>query len=185
MPNLFLMFGPNSSPFAGSIVHTFEACAHYIIKCVKKIQQEYLKSMVCKPEALHNWLRHVDRHMSKTVMSANCVTWFKRNKPDGRAIISWPGSAMHGYHGWRNPRFEDFEYTSWLPDDDTMAWLGNGNTVAEFTDVGDTTNYMDYSDESKVLPVPTRDYNPPQIQIRPSLVANGDLREAACGLGEH
>ena len=50
MPNMFCMFGPNSSPFAGSIVHTFEACAHYIIKCVKKLQQEYLKSMVCKYE---------------------------------------------------------------------------------------------------------------------------------------
>ena len=48
MPNLFLMFGPNTAPFAGSIVHTFEACAHYIIKCVQKIQREYLKSMVCK-----------------------------------------------------------------------------------------------------------------------------------------
>jgi len=48
MPNLFTMFGPSSSPFAGSIVHTFEGCAHYIIKCVKKLQQEYLKSMVCK-----------------------------------------------------------------------------------------------------------------------------------------
>lgn len=48
MPNMFLMFGPNTAPFAGSIVHTFEACAHYIIKCIQKIQNEYLKSMVCK-----------------------------------------------------------------------------------------------------------------------------------------
>lgn len=80
---------------------------------------------------------------------------------------------MHGYFGWKNPRFEDFEYTSWLPSDDTMAWLGNGNTVAEFTDVGDTTNYMDYSDISKVLPVPTDDYNPPPIQ--PSVAVNGGV----------
>jgi len=48
MPNLFFMFGPNSSPFAGSIVHTFEATAKYIIKCVYKLQSEYLKSMVAK-----------------------------------------------------------------------------------------------------------------------------------------
>lgn len=48
MPNMFIMFGPNSAPFAGSIVHTFEACAHYIIQCVQKIQREYIKSMVCK-----------------------------------------------------------------------------------------------------------------------------------------
>jgi hypothetical protein len=67
---------------------------------------------------------------------------------------------MHGYHGWAQPRFEDFEYTSWLPGDDTMAWLGNGNTVAELKGVGDTTLYMDYSDTSKILPVATPDYTP-------------------------
>jgi hypothetical protein len=48
MPNLFLMFGPNSAPFAGSIVHVFEAAAGYIIKCIQKMQREYIKSMVVK-----------------------------------------------------------------------------------------------------------------------------------------
>ena len=48
MPNMFLMFGPNSAPASASIVHTFEGAASYIIKCIQKIQQEYLKSMVCK-----------------------------------------------------------------------------------------------------------------------------------------
>jgi len=88
---------------------------------------------------------------------------------------------MHGYFGCKNPRFEDFDYTSWLPDDDSFAWLGNGNTVAEFTDVGDSTLYhvdsalyLDYADVSKVLPVPTRDYpNPPQAWEL--TVVNGDI----------
>jgi hypothetical protein len=82
---------------------------------------------------------------------------------------------MHGYFGWKNPRFEDYEYTSWLPDDDTMAWLGNGNTLAEFTDEGDSTLYMDYSDVSKVLPVPTKDYDPPRTCT--SAAVNGDLSD--------
>jgi len=179
MPNMFCMFGPNSSPFAGSIVHTFESCTHYIINCVKKLQREYLKSMVCKPQAMANWNRHVDRHMNKTVYSANCVTWFKRNKPEGRVIIGWPGSAMHGYVGHENPRFEDYDYTSWLPEDDSMAWLGNGNTVAEFTDVGDSTLYsvnntlyLDYSDTSKILAIPSKDYSPPPV--RQSVEVNGN-----------
>lgn len=48
MPNMFLMFGPNSAPFAGSIVHVFEAAAGYIIKCIQKMQRQYIKSMVIK-----------------------------------------------------------------------------------------------------------------------------------------
>jgi len=85
-----------------------------------------------------------------------CVTWFERNKPDGRTITMWPGSAMHGYLGWRYPRFEDFEYTSWLPEDDTMAWLGIGNTLAELSGEGDTTLYI-------ILPVATKHYSPPAL----------------------
>jgi len=152
MPNMFLMFGPNSAPFAGSIVHTFEAAAKYIIKCIKKIQFEYIKSMVVKPAPLAGWVKQVDHHMSTTVLSESCFTWFKRNKPEGRVITSWPGSAMHGYFGWENPRFEDFEYESWLPEDAPISYLGNGFTVAEQTN-GDTTGYMSYDDPKTVLPV--------------------------------
>lgn len=65
---------------------------------------------------------------------------------------------MAGNFAWKNPRFEDYDYTSWLPEDDTMAWLGNGNVVAEYTDVGDSTTYMDFTDVSQVLAVPTKDF---------------------------
>ena len=85
----------------------------------------------------------------------------------------WAGSAMHGYYGWEHPRFEDFEYTSWLPDDDTMAWLGNGNTVAELTTVGETTGYMDYTDVAKVLPVATKDYHPFDMMPLTDFSGNG------------
>lgn len=77
---------------------------------------------------------------------------------------------MHGYHGWENPRFEDFEYESWLPEDDPLAYLGNGQTVAEKTDEGETTGYMDFEDESLVLNVPAvGEY--PEPQDHPSLKA--------------
>lgn len=170
MPNLFLMFGPNSAPFAGSIVHVFEAAAGYIIKCIQKMQREYIKSMVVKPAALQAWIKHVDYHMSRTTLSASCVTWFKRGKPNGRVITSWPGSAMHGYHGWENPRFEDFEYESWLHEDDPLSYLGNGQTVAEKTDIGDTTGYMNFEDVEKVIIVPERGVFP-EPEDHPSLSA--------------
>jgi len=170
MPNLFLMFGPNSAPFAGSIVHVFEAAAGYIIKCIQKMQREYIKSMVVKPAALKAWIKHVDYHMGRTTLSASCVTWFKRGKPNGRVITSWPGSAMHGYYGWEHPRFEDFEYESWLPEDDPLSYLGNGQTVAEKTDVGETTGYMDYEDLEKVIIVPERGVFPEPAD-HPSLSA--------------
>lgn len=75
---------------------------------------------------------------------------------------------MHGYFGWENPRFEDFEYTSWLPEDDSIAYLGNGNTVAELYG-GDTTGYMDFTDVSKVLKVDEFTETKETVQATPML----------------
>jgi len=164
MPNMFVMFGPNSAPASASIIHTFEGAAHYIIKAIKKIQREYIKSMVCKPQALQNWLRHVDWQHSTTVLTANCRTWFKRNKADGRVITSFPGSALASYRAWENPRWEDYEYVSWLPEDNNMSWLGNGFTHAERSmDWTNTTDYMDWEDESNVLLVDNPVFTSPKL----------------------
>jgi hypothetical protein len=46
MPNMFQLFGPNSAPVAGSISHTMEGACGFVIKCITKLQQEYLKSIV-------------------------------------------------------------------------------------------------------------------------------------------
>jgi len=70
MPNMFILFGPNSAPFAGSITHMFEGAAGYIIKCVLKIQREYIKSITVKEEATMKWVGHVDHHMSRKTLSA-------------------------------------------------------------------------------------------------------------------
>lgn len=84
---------------------------------------------------------------------------------------------MHGYHGWENPRFEDFEYESWLPEDDPLAYLGNGQTVAEKTDVGDTTGYMDFENVEQVLVVPQPGVfpEPPDHPSLAALKATGEL----------
>ncbi len=45
MPNLFFFLGPNGGPGAGSFVAMLETVVDYVIKCVKKLQREYISSM--------------------------------------------------------------------------------------------------------------------------------------------
>lgn len=45
MPNLFLLFGPNGGPGAGSFIAMLEHIVEYVIKCVAKMQREYISSM--------------------------------------------------------------------------------------------------------------------------------------------
>jgi len=58
----------------------------------------------------------------------------------------WPGSAVHQREVLANPRFEDFEYSSFEEDDeDCLAWMGNGMIVASM-EGSSTTGYLDTVD---------------------------------------
>lgn len=48
MPNYYVCLGPNGGPGIGSTVPFLESEISYIIKCVQKIQREWLKSMTPK-----------------------------------------------------------------------------------------------------------------------------------------
>lgn len=52
LPNFYLYFGPNGGPGSGSAIFFLELVSDWIIKNVKKIQREYIKSMVVRCVAL-------------------------------------------------------------------------------------------------------------------------------------
>lgn len=83
-------------------------------------------------------------------------------------ITSFPGSSLASYKAWENPRWEDYEYESWLPEDNNMSWLGNGYTHAERSmDWTNTTDYMDWEDESTVLLIENPVFTGPKLHEEP------------------
>ncbi|OQV09822.1 hypothetical protein CLAIMM_13905 [Cladophialophora immunda] len=142
MPNFFLYFGPNGGAGSGSAIFFLESVTLYLVKLVQKIQREYIKSMVVTERATNDFVRHVDEYFSKTVFTETCKSWFKRNKQNGRVTALWPGASIHTQKALETPRFEDFEY-EYLDalGANTMAWLGNGTTVAQIGGQ-DTTAYL-------------------------------------------
>jgi len=48
MPNFFLFLGPNGGPGNGSNAPFLENACSYMVKAIKKIQREHIKSMVPK-----------------------------------------------------------------------------------------------------------------------------------------
>ncbi|KAL2421667.1 FAD-binding monooxygenase tazF [Exophiala dermatitidis] len=69
MPNLFFFLGPNGGPGAGSFIAMLEYTVEYIIKCVKKLQREYIASMEVTEEANKAFSEHVDRYFAKTIFT--------------------------------------------------------------------------------------------------------------------
>ncbi|KIV81308.1 hypothetical protein PV11_03501 [Exophiala sideris] len=151
LPNLFMFLGPNGGPGAGSTIHMIEWVGEYIVKCVQKIQREYIKTMVVSERANKAFSQQVDEYFKKTVFAQPCRSWYKRGEPTGRLVTPWPGSGVHAHRVLANPRWEDFEYSPMTQTgENAMAWLGNGLTLAQHEGTA-TTDYLDTVQSPKVV----------------------------------
>lgn len=57
MPNMYLFVGPNGAPGAGSTIQMSECACEYMVKCIRKMQMQNLRTMTPKsvcPNARRN-----------------------------------------------------------------------------------------------------------------------------------
>ena len=97
-----------------------------ILKCVRKMQREHIKSMTVKAEAAEDWSEYVESYFPQTVYSEKCRTWYKAGREEGRVVGLWPGSCLHAVFAMENVRFEDFDYQPLKKQRNRFGWLGNG-----------------------------------------------------------
>ena len=75
---------------------------------------------------------------SQSVYSANCRSWYKLGKQEGRIVGLWPGSNLHAVRALQHPRWEDYEYERVDPEENSLYWLGDGQSWDEKNENGDS-----------------------------------------------
>ncbi|KAF2460341.1 hypothetical protein BDY21DRAFT_280493 [Lineolata rhizophorae] len=138
-PNLFMMMGPNSAIGSGSLTMMFEAVGDYIVKCVRKMQKENVRSMAIKKERVRDFMAYADAYFDRTVFMEDCRSWYRKGGKGDKVTGLWPGSSMHCIEALRSPRWEDYDY-EYLDrehggDDNRLGFLGNGWSVNQIDEV--------------------------------------------------
>lgn len=168
-PNFFTILGPNSLIGTGSLTIILETELDYILKCVRKLQRENIRSMDAKETRVQEFSNYIDEYFKQTVYLDGCSSWYRNEGGRGPRITGlWPGSALHAVETFRSPRWEDFDY-KYVQDESgkpvsQFKWLGNGWSYPQ-RHGGDLAFYLEpeYLDiPSAPLPEQTRQY-----QIRP------------------
>ncbi|KKY28791.1 putative flavin-containing monooxygenase-like protein [Diplodia seriata] len=168
-PNLFMMLGPNSAIGSGSLTMMIESTGDYIVRCVRKIQRDNVRSMAVNPRRVRDFTQYVDAYFAGTVFAEECRSWY-RSGHDGRITGLWPGSTNHCIEALRSPRWEDFVY-AYVGEDggdgeegNRMAWLGDGWSQKQ-RDGEDLAFYLypEFLDE----PVPGRPEEKELYKVRP------------------
>ncbi|KAK8247405.1 hypothetical protein HDK64DRAFT_284292 [Phyllosticta capitalensis] len=166
-PNHFTMLGPNSAIGAGSLTMMIESTGDYVVRAIRKLQKDNIKSMAPRTERVRDFTAYVDAYFQRTVYTDDCRSWYRSK--EGKISGLWPGSTLHCIETLRSPRWEDWEYV-YLGEQrggeevNRMAWLGNGWSEVQF-DGKDTAWYLypEFMDK----PLEDRPEEKRMLKIRP------------------
>ncbi|KAH8654484.1 flavin-binding monooxygenase-like protein [Tricladium varicosporioides] len=129
MPNLVTFIGPTWPVENGSVMGPLGYVADYAIQMIKKMQHEFIKSIVPKQDVTDAFNAHTQEFIKSTVWSSNCRAWY-RNNETGRVNAVFPGSSLLYCQLIEQPRYEDYTIT-YQNKHNPWAFLGFGFTISD------------------------------------------------------
>ena len=77
MPNLITFIGPTWPVENGSVMGPLGKVAEYTIKVIKKMQSEFIRSIVPKQDMTDLFNAHTQEFIKQTVWSSDCRSWYR------------------------------------------------------------------------------------------------------------
>lgn len=108
-PNYLIFTGPNAVVGHGSLVEGLSWLAEYIVKWLKKVAGEDIKSIEPKQAAIDAFICYGDEIMKTLAWTGACRSWYKKGRIDGRVTATFPGSALLFKRMIADIRGEDWE----------------------------------------------------------------------------
>lgn len=146
-PNYFMMMGPNCLGGHGSLVESLNWTGDYIMKWIKKIATEDIKSISPKQSAINAFMSYSDQIHKTLIWTGGCKSWYKRNRIDGRVTALFGGSAHLFHRLLSDIRGEDFEIEYNSPNE--FKFMGNGFTEYEMQEDSDLAWYVEVAETKK------------------------------------
>jgi hypothetical protein len=88
-PNMFELVGPNTGLGHNSLLFMIESQVHYIIECLKLLEEEGAASMDVRPGPVRRFNEELEERLQDTVWTSGCKSWYTQE--DGKNIAIWPG----------------------------------------------------------------------------------------------
>lgn len=141
MPNYFMFTGPNALIGHGSLMESLGWSAEYMIKWIRKIASEDIKSVVPTEDAVEDFVVYDDQIMSTLTWTGSCRSWYKNNTVNGRVTATFGGSAVLFKKLIEDLRPEDFDIRH--RSSNRFRFLGNGFTEYELEEGNDLAWYVE------------------------------------------
>ncbi|OBT75667.1 hypothetical protein VF21_05161 [Pseudogymnoascus sp. 05NY08] len=139
-PNYFIFTGPNAVVGHGSLIEGLGWAAEYMIKWMKKIATEDIKSVEPKHDVVDQFIAYSDEVHKTLTWTGGCRSWYKKGRIDGRVTAAFAGSALVFQKLISEIRGEDFDIEYQSPN--RFRFMGNGFTEFELDENNDLSWYI-------------------------------------------
>ncbi|EXJ90181.1 hypothetical protein A1O3_03250 [Capronia epimyces CBS 606.96] len=141
MPNYFIFTGPNATIGHGSLMESLGWSAEYMIKWIKKMAEEDIKSVAPKQDVVDEFTAYGDQIHKLLTWTGACRSWYKNNRVDGRVTATFAGSALLYRKFISELRPEDFDVRYQSPN--RFRFMGNGFLAYELKKGNDLAWYVE------------------------------------------
>jgi cation diffusion facilitator CzcD-associated flavoprotein CzcO len=83
-PNYFIFTGPNATVGHGTLITSMTWSAEWMVKWLRKIAGEGIKSVVPRQSATDEFVRYGDEVQKTLTWTGGCSSWYKNHRKDGR-----------------------------------------------------------------------------------------------------
>jgi 4-hydroxyacetophenone monooxygenase len=109
-PNLFFLYGPNTTPPGGSWVGIAELQSRYITSLVAEMVSRGIDAVECTPESFERYNRDLDESLAGTVFTQQQANSYYKNRA-GRVVTNMPWSVLEYWERARFPELGDYLLT--------------------------------------------------------------------------
>ncbi|QIS15533.1 flavin-containing monooxygenase [Nocardia arthritidis] len=106
-PNMFLVYGPNTSLGAGSIVFMHERQARYIRQLIEHLAAHRDSALEVRADVERRYDDEIQRRLQHTAWTG-CASWYRN--ANGRVTANWPGTVTEYHRRTRKVDFADFHH---------------------------------------------------------------------------
>jgi cation diffusion facilitator CzcD-associated flavoprotein CzcO len=106
-PNLFMLYGPNTSLGHSSIVYMLESQIHYVMACLRELDTRKLRFLDVLARVQSEFNDSLQAQLKRTVWDQGCDSWYKLSS--GKHTNNWPGFTFAYRRLTRTPDFSRYE----------------------------------------------------------------------------
>jgi 4-hydroxyacetophenone monooxygenase len=132
-PNMFILYGPNTNAgHGGSHVLSVEMQVRYVLQAVKRMAEQRLTSIECRPEVYQKYNDEIDEALSGSIWTHRGMTTYYRNSK-GRIVTNIPWTNAEYWERTRTLDPNDFTERTGAAGDDGNKTDQTRGLVLEFS----------------------------------------------------